>query len=235
MGVLKYYNESTSTWEQAIVGVQGSTGATGAPGSPGGATGETGSTGATGIGATGATGVQGATGPSGGPTGATGVQGATGTTGATGLPGAVESATPPSNTSVLWIDTTGSSSTIIGATGATGATGVGATGATGPLAVTPISTKTANYTITTADQGYYIRMNNTATANVTLVADSVEAIPIGTTVLVGRVNTGSVQFVAGAGATVYSPASLVLASQWAKATAIKVAVDTWEVDGNLAP
>lgn len=32
MGVLKYYNPSTSSWEQAVVGVQGSTGATGPTG-----------------------------------------------------------------------------------------------------------------------------------------------------------------------------------------------------------
>jgi hypothetical protein len=36
MGVLKYYNESTSSWEQAIVGVQGATGAQGATGPTGG-------------------------------------------------------------------------------------------------------------------------------------------------------------------------------------------------------
>jgi len=121
MGVLKYYNESTSSWEQAIVGVQGSTGATGAPGSPGGATGPQGSTGATGIGATGATGP---IGPAGGPTGATGATGPTGPsggpTGATGPDGA-----------------TGATG-IMGATGPAGATGLqGATGSTGATGVMP--------------------------------------------------------------------------------------------------
>lgn len=65
MGVLKYYDEGTGTWTQAIVGVQGPTGATGPAGSPGGATGltgATGATGATGIGATGATGPAGSAG-----------------------------------------------------------------------------------------------------------------------------------------------------------------------------
>jgi hypothetical protein len=50
MGVLKYYDEGTGTWTQAIVGVQGPTGATGPAGDPGGATGPQGATGATGIG-----------------------------------------------------------------------------------------------------------------------------------------------------------------------------------------
>ena len=53
--------------------------------------------------------------------------------------------------------------------------------------------------------------------------------------MVGRVSANSVEFAAGAGATVYSSASLVISGQWAKVTAMKVAVDTWEIEGNLAP
>lgn len=64
-------------------------------------------------GPTGATGVTGATGPQGvvGPTGATGVQGLTGVTGPTGITGPqgeqgiIISASPPANTSLLWLDT----------------------------------------------------------------------------------------------------------------------------------
>jgi hypothetical protein len=78
-------------------------------------------------------------------------------------------------------------------------------------------------------------MNNTSSANVTLVSNSTEAIPIGTTLVVGRVNAGSVTFVAGAGATVESSASLIVSDQWAKVTVIKTDTNLWEIDGGLAP
>jgi hypothetical protein len=96
-----------------------------------------------------------------------------------------------------------------------------------------IKTTATNYTPTTNDHGYYIRMNNASTATVTLVADSTEAIPVGTTYIVGQVNTGGVSFAAGSGATVYSPASLTIVAQWGKVTAIKTAADTWEIDGAI--
>ena len=96
------------TGPQGIQGVTGATGATGPTGSQGiqgptGATGLTGSTGPTGsVGATGATGP---TGPQGiqGATGPTGSAGSTGPTGSAGI--VVQSTTPPTNTDVLWMDT----------------------------------------------------------------------------------------------------------------------------------
>ena len=144
MPTLYYYNNTTSSWEPAIVGEIGATGpqgdqgatgagATGATGEIGatgltGLTGATGETGATGLGATGATGETGATGLT-GETGSTGPEGPTGATGSTGEPGFVESPTPPMDTSVLWLDTTASGILGEGATGATGPEG--STGATG--------------------------------------------------------------------------------------------------------
>ena len=125
-----------------------------------------------------------------------------------------------------------------GPTGPQGETGpTGPQGEVGPVspntALTLIKTTTTNYTPTTNDHGYYIRMNNASTATVTLVADSTEAIPVGTTYIVGQVNTGGVSFAAGSGATVYSPASLTIVAQWGKVTAIKTAADTWEIDGAI--
>ena len=70
-----------------------------------------------------------------GPTGPTGPQGDTGLTGPTGPSDVFPSATAPSNTSLLWLDT--SASAPAGPTGPTGASGaIGPTGATG----IPIST-----------------------------------------------------------------------------------------------
>jgi hypothetical protein len=54
---------------------------------------------------------------------------------------------------------------------------------------------------------------------------------VGTTFIVGQVNTGGVTFVAGSGATVHSPGQLSIALQWGKVAVFKVAANTWEIDG----
>jgi len=89
MPTLYYYNNTTSSWEPAIVGEIGATGPQGATGPAGsGSTGATGEVGATGLaGATGA-GVDGATGAT-GPAGTNGTDGATGSTGPQGATGAI--------------------------------------------------------------------------------------------------------------------------------------------------
>jgi hypothetical protein len=78
-------------------------------------------------------------------------------------------------------------------------------------------------------------MNNTTLANITLVADSTEAIAIGTTYIVGRCNTGNVSFVAGAGATIYSSGQADISVQWGKVVVFKTATNTWEIDGAVNP
>jgi len=144
MPAIYYYNESTSSWEPAVVGEAGATGIEGPIGATG-LTGLEGATGATGIGETGATG---STGPQGdigstGPAGATGVgiDGATGATGV-GIDGATGATGIQGNAGATGLEgatgATGANGTIgvDGSTGATGATGPdgtdGATGATGP-------------------------------------------------------------------------------------------------------
>jgi len=86
MPTLYYYNNTTSSWEPAIVGEIGATGPQGATGPAGsgstGATGEVGATGATGAGVDGATGAT-------GPAGTNGTDGATGSTGPQGATGAI--------------------------------------------------------------------------------------------------------------------------------------------------
>jgi hypothetical protein len=100
-------------------------------------------------------------------------------------------------------------------------------------ALTLIKTTTTNYTPTVTDHGYYIRMNNSTTATITLVSDATADIPIGTTYIVGSVGTGTVAFSSGTGATIYSPLSLTVAGQWFKVSVFKVAANTWEIDGGL--
>jgi hypothetical protein len=104
------YAWSDLNQEWALVGPIGVTGATGATG-PTGAQGIGGQDGATGP--TGPAGTPGGpTGPTGpdstvpGPTGPTGPQGDTGPTGPTGAQGISSGAVPPSDTTLLWVDTT---------------------------------------------------------------------------------------------------------------------------------
>jgi len=165
MGVLKYYNESTSTWEQAIVGVQGSTGATGPAGDPGGATGLTGATGATG--ATGSTGPIGATGPSGGPTGATGATGATGPVGATGSAGVAQNVlyvSKSGNDSNSGTDLSNAKLTI-----ASAVTAANALQALNPSGVTTILVKAGDYTETNP---------MSLSAGVSIVGDNLRAVNV---------------------------------------------------------
>lgn len=114
-----FYFRSGSTWRQ-VTGVTGPTGPAGAastitgPTGAQGATGPTGSQGATGP--TGPTGATGATGPT-GPTGATGPTGPTGPTGATGIQ---VSSSAPTNTNILWGDTSDAGDMVIPAGGTTG-------------------------------------------------------------------------------------------------------------------
>ena len=142
-GATGYIGTTGATGATGYNGSTGATGATGYIGSTGatGATGNIGSTGATGAtgyigttGATGATGTMGSTGATGtiGSTGYEGATGATGagSTGATGDQGIVAQSTAPSDTNILWLDTSIPAVQGVGSTGSTGATGL--TGATGP-------------------------------------------------------------------------------------------------------
>ena len=102
-----------------------------------------------------------------------------------------------------------------------------------PLQV--IDTKTSDYTPTSSDHAKYLRVNSSSTVTITLVNDSTDAIAVGTMFIVGRAGSGSVNFSAGSGATIYSiSGSLGISPQHGKATVLKVATDTWEVSGNLA-
>ena len=77
------------------------------------------------------------------------------------------------------------------------ATGSVTTSVATTMPLTLIKTLTANYTTVTADHGYYIRIDTTNNVTVTLVSDSTESIPIGTTMIIGKLNTGSVTISAG--------------------------------------
>ena len=129
-------------------------------------------------------------------------------------------------TSVSFASLTGKPTTVAG---------YGITDASDTMPLTLIKTLTANYTVVTADHGYNIRMNSSSNLTVTLVSDGTENIPIGTTLVVTRLNSGDVTFVAGSGATVLAIGTLVMSAQKGKVTVMKTAANTWEINGDLTP
>ncbi len=210
-----------TTGVQGPIGLTGATGATGAVGATGatGAQGPIGLTGATGAtGAVGATGTTGAQGPIGltGATGATGAVGATGTTGAqgpigltgaTGATGAVGATGTTGAQGPIGLTGATGATGAVGATGTTGAQGpIGLTGATGPAGSVSYSflTKSANYTITTADVASNLVVVNTTNSLVTFTLPSASAAGSGKSIYISTSslsNTQSINVICASGNT----------------------------------
>jgi hypothetical protein len=101
-------------------------------------------------------------------------------------------------------------------------------------ATSVITDATTARAISLTDASAYIRMNNAAANTVTLPSDATAPIPVGSRIFVERMGAGATSFVAGAGATVSTPASLILRAQFSLGIATKVAANTWVVDGDLS-
>jgi hypothetical protein len=195
--------------------------------------GDTGPTGPTGPGVTGPTGPTGAvgdtgpTGPSGGPTGPTGPTGPQGITGPTGPVGA-----------------TGAASTVTGPTGATGPTGPGVTGPTGSQGPTgpegawttaqAISTKSANYTLDTADAGYLLKCTSGSSTQILIPTNAAEAFSIGQRVDVLQYGAGQVTVAPDTGVTLRATPTAKLRAQYSTASIVKIGEDEWLLVGDLA-
>lgn len=89
------------------------------------------------------------------------------------------------------------------------------------------------YTLVLSDAGALVTMNNASANTLTVPPDSDVAFPVGTRVDLGQDGAGQTTVAAGSGVTIRTPETLVLRKQWAKATLIKRAADTWDLEGNL--
>lgn len=94
------------------------------------------------------------------------------------------------------------------------------------------------YTLILSDTGKYVEMNNASANTLTVPPNSSVAFPIGTEVTVIRTGAGLTTIAPGAGVTInyYSvsgSATRSIKAQWAAATLIKRATDTWVLIGNL--
>lgn len=95
-----------------------------------------------------------------------------------------------------------------------------------------------SYTLVIGDAGDVVEMSNASANVLTVPPNSSVAFPVGTAIDVVQTGAGATTVTPGAGVTInyYSPTSAATRSikaQWAAATLIKRATDTWVLIGNL--
>ncbi len=89
------------------------------------------------------------------------------------------------------------------------------------------------YTLVLTDAGKYIRMNNGSANTLTVPPNSSVAFITGTRIHVRQVGAGATTIAEGAGVTISTPETLVLAKAKATATLVKTGTDAWDLMGNL--
>ena len=90
------------------------------------------------------------------------------------------------------------------------------------------------YSVVLSDDGKLITCDNASSIALTIVPNSSVAFGIGTQINVMQLAAGTVTITAGAGVTLRSAGSkLKTDAQYAVATCLKIASDTWVVVGNL--
>jgi hypothetical protein len=111
------------------------------------------------------------------------------------------------------------------------------TASTGVVAPLQTNAQTASLTLALSDASRVVEVAVTSpsTATVTVPANGTVAFPIGTQILVMQTDTGTVSIAADVGVTIdyRSGLGLNLNGQWAVATLVKRATDTWVLFGDL--
>lgn len=101
-------------------------------------------------------------------------------------------------------------------------------------AVRSVTTYTDSMTLGFIDMGALVRANKGTAMTVTVPPNVDIAFPIGTTIEVENTGAGIVTITAGAGVTLTKvAATLAMSAQHAMVTLRKVAINTWNVNGDL--
>jgi len=114
-----------------------------------------------------------------------------------------------------------------------------ATTVTNPLAdksdklITTNEQTGTSYTLVLSDSAKLIELNNAAAITLTVPTNASVAFPVGTKIDLLQTGAGQVT-VGGAGVTIDATPGLKLSCQWAAASLIKRATDTWVLIGNLS-
>lgn len=90
-----------------------------------------------------------------------------------------------------------------------------------------------SYTLVLADAFKLVTMSNASANTLTVPLNSTVAFPVGTRIDLGQDGAGQTTIAATGGVTIRTPETLKLRKQWGKATLIKRATDTWNLEGNL--
>ena len=91
----------------------------------------------------------------------------------------------------------------------------------------------SGYTLVLDDAFKLVTMDNAAANTLTVPLNSAEPFPVGTRIDVGQDGAGQTTVVATSGVTIRTPETLKLRKRWGKATLIKRATDTWDLEGNI--
>lgn len=104
-----------------------------------------------------------------------------------------------------------------------------------PSAPIPVSGQEANYEAVLADANGYIRMNLAVPGTFTIPPNDTVAFPIGTRLYIEQRGAGVITITPGSGVTLRSRGSVYnTGGQYAVATVVKVAADTWVLSGDVA-
>jgi hypothetical protein len=105
----------------------------------------------------------------------------------------------------------------------------------GVPSITPISQKTASYTLSSlSERDTLIEIDSSSATTFTIPADSSVDYPVGTTLDILQTSTGQVTIAGAGGVTVNATPGLKLRTQWSSATLMKRAANTWVVYGDLS-
>lgn len=97
-----------------------------------------------------------------------------------------------------------------------------------------INTQTGTtYTLVLTDAGKLVTLSNASAITMTVPPNSSVAFPIGTQVILSQLGAGQVTVAAGAGVTIRTPETLLLADQYSTAALIKIGTDEWIISGRL--
>lgn len=94
--------------------------------------------------------------------------------------------------------------------------------------------QTGSYTLVAGDAGKVVNVTDASASTLTVPPNSSVAFPVGTSVDVIQEGAGLVTVAAGAGVTVHSLFTLKMGGQYARATLLQVAANTWVLSGEIA-
>jgi hypothetical protein len=96
-----------------------------------------------------------------------------------------------------------------------------------------LNEKTASHTLVLSDAGDYIRMTASSPVDLTVPTNASVAFAVGTTIGIKQSGVGQITIVPASGVTITTPETLKLRKAFSGATLIKVAVNTWDLLGDL--